>query len=1285
MNELSKYLTEQILLEETTELTNFVVVYSGRFQPFHKGHYATYQNLVKKFGRDRVYIGTSNKTDNQKSPFNFKEKKIIMTKMFGIPSNKIVEIKNPYAPIEILKKYDENTTGYITVVGEKDASRLGGKYFEKYTGKIEQGYKDKGYVYISPAQSNAVSGTDVRNWLSRGDETELKAGFLKAYPKFDEKIFKLITLKLSKLNENMPGGVGIGLSFPNGTINGAPKPEDVKKMRKKLDAEDDDLTEEIKLDVNIGDTVLMGKFKNKKTVVKSIGKDEHGMPTINGKKVATFRILPKVNIFKETNLAEEIANEYSHLLDLYEASSEDEKYVHLGYGKYKEKGKEKDQNAPTFEKDDSGKYTQIKSNNNTTPAKPKGAEIKGAEMFKHDPNVKQPATQPKKDWTVGKDGWEIIDDDRAKVKKIRKYTDEELQGETGEYFNNKTTKKVAPNAFKDESEMIQKMKDAKPVFLSSEEMQNMGNTDVGDILSASEDGGKDAMIKLGRERASKYGKDWDRLEKGIAKGNAVPPPIALRDANGKLHLVAGNTRLMSFTASGKKLPVKVIDYDGEFNYDDKKDSQSNEPKRSITKNIERKISGWAEKEKEFFKKGQDQPNSKTRRTIGEALRDKAKGAGKAIAHGFKHEVHLFKEAAGAVKKFSTGEELSDSDKKALKDVAIKVVTTAVGAAAMGGLAGGAIAFAKLVAIELVPHVVIETLAVGAGKAAIFADTNEDERLLMGFMEKITEGLESMEIPDEVMEKIVDKYNETKSVNEIAVYAGTLSGGLSQNKKLSDFVKKYNTTIDIVKEKIKEGARVEMEHTDDVNIAVEIAKDHLWEDLEYYTKLASIETHESRIPQNFNTAASDYHSIAPIKNRKYDKANFRTKDSGQPDVEDEGGQEIDEVGIGTGQSGIRPDYPKNDKLSDRMKSVSKARTHTNSDEEYQYNPVYEMAKSELDAVEQYADNQLSPEDIELGKETDHFFQRLNDPRNGKPISPAELTGFFKRLAKNKKKFLDFIKQYNEFVVKDTKSNINIAFMKAANKLIAKTVMRKSDFKTTSPIFKTEVISTTKNETYRITSKNHKTDSKIERDFIQHHKSSSYAPDMGYDAELDTIDFDDDRKKLPGHQMDTKDDQNKGYEPVREGLKDLQKELISLYGKAFKMMPKSPAQMKVRAEIDKLRKEIDKLKTESINESAVDIVNIFIMIAQMTFVGVSIKTALDDKGIGPIDAIKKWWNEIKTDRAIKSISNKIKTDPDIIEFLKLSPSQQRGKFRALVASKLSGDELAYLNKINKSNLS
>ena len=54
--------------------------------------------------------------------------------------------------------------------------------------------------------------------------------------------------------------------------------------------------EKITIDVEVGDTVYMGKFKNKKTVIKKIDKDETGMPTINGKKVVTFRMQePKKN------------------------------------------------------------------------------------------------------------------------------------------------------------------------------------------------------------------------------------------------------------------------------------------------------------------------------------------------------------------------------------------------------------------------------------------------------------------------------------------------------------------------------------------------------------------------------------------------------------------------------------------------------------------------------------------------------------------------------------------------------------------------------------------------------------------------------------------------------------------------------------------------------------------------------------------------------------------------------------------------------------------------------
>ena len=65
------------------------------------------------------------------------------------------------------------------------------------------------------------------------------------------------------------------------------------------------MSEDINIPVNVGDTVLMGKFKNKKVKIKSIGKDKHGMPTINGKKAATFRIHKTVNIFDE-NIDEKI-------------------------------------------------------------------------------------------------------------------------------------------------------------------------------------------------------------------------------------------------------------------------------------------------------------------------------------------------------------------------------------------------------------------------------------------------------------------------------------------------------------------------------------------------------------------------------------------------------------------------------------------------------------------------------------------------------------------------------------------------------------------------------------------------------------------------------------------------------------------------------------------------------------------------------------------------------------------------------------------------------------------
>ena len=51
------------------------------------------------------------------------------------------------------------------------------------------------------------------------------------------------------------------------------------------------LNEMIKLDIKVGDTLMGGKFKNKKVVVKTIGKNDKGDITINGKPLLRFRIV----------------------------------------------------------------------------------------------------------------------------------------------------------------------------------------------------------------------------------------------------------------------------------------------------------------------------------------------------------------------------------------------------------------------------------------------------------------------------------------------------------------------------------------------------------------------------------------------------------------------------------------------------------------------------------------------------------------------------------------------------------------------------------------------------------------------------------------------------------------------------------------------------------------------------------------------------------------------------------------------------------------------------------
>ena len=402
-------IVKDLIAEADSPIKTVVAIYPGRFQPMGKHHAEVFKWLQKQFGSQHTYVATTDKVQLPKSPFSFKEKKDIILK-HGI--NNVVQVKNPYNPVEILNKYDPKTTAVVIVYGKKDAGRLRTTkkdgtpgYYQDFSKSKSNllGYDKHGYFVISPHISlkikgyGEMSGTTLRQALV----TANKDTFKEIFGWFDPKIFAMIKIKMSKQiqeflttinikdylietstataggksdvddgpryyygnqatykkktadmanrlgyevvnyilkddpleihNTKFPKGPPLTVSyFPTGVKGGASAGTDYMKdykgspaynLWKKyitkiaqsvgykfldfLGASDSiesskgevlkptTLKEDIKLPVEIGDTVLMGKFKNKKVVVKTVTWNEKGDLLINGKSAMRMRIIPQ--------------------------------------------------------------------------------------------------------------------------------------------------------------------------------------------------------------------------------------------------------------------------------------------------------------------------------------------------------------------------------------------------------------------------------------------------------------------------------------------------------------------------------------------------------------------------------------------------------------------------------------------------------------------------------------------------------------------------------------------------------------------------------------------------------------------------------------------------------------------------------------------------------------------------------------------------------------------------------------------------------------------------------
>jgi hypothetical protein len=155
---------------------NVIVIYPGRFHPFHRGHAASYEYLVKRYGPESVYIATSDVQAPVTSPFTYADKVKMMTHL-GIPASHIVNVKNPYQATEItgsLSDEEKNTTALVFAVSEKDMATDSARFKFGVKKNGEPSYlqpmpenpkqmkpmSQHAYVLVTPTVNFKVKGAD---------------------------------------------------------------------------------------------------------------------------------------------------------------------------------------------------------------------------------------------------------------------------------------------------------------------------------------------------------------------------------------------------------------------------------------------------------------------------------------------------------------------------------------------------------------------------------------------------------------------------------------------------------------------------------------------------------------------------------------------------------------------------------------------------------------------------------------------------------------------------------------------------------------------------------------------------------------------------------------------------------------------------------------------------------------------------------------------------------------------------------------------------------------------
>lgn len=182
-----------------------IILYPGKFQPFHKGHYYSYQKLKEVFPENELYLITSNVDVDKKHPLTFEEKVGVITTMFPIDEETIIEQHYPYDVKKTIKTLEYKLSDVIVIVaiGEKDFEDrfADDDYFIDFDGMLDYTANNHVYKYKLPQLdlligSETISAKIIRDVFSGDDDNKKKLLFKTVYPKWNTKIFDILKRKI---------------------------------------------------------------------------------------------------------------------------------------------------------------------------------------------------------------------------------------------------------------------------------------------------------------------------------------------------------------------------------------------------------------------------------------------------------------------------------------------------------------------------------------------------------------------------------------------------------------------------------------------------------------------------------------------------------------------------------------------------------------------------------------------------------------------------------------------------------------------------------------------------------------------------------------------------------------------------------------------------------------------------------------------------------------------------------------------------------------------------------